>query len=284
MFLLYYSGIMSEEIQQHIEKGLKAKAPLALEITDSDLKTYVRQFLKYNPEWIDNVIARDPALRDQSPEIAAAEILAYQGLHAAAIHYEAKHLDKLSARRLSQAARRLTAGIEIHPGAQIGKNFFIDHGTGIVIGQTAQIGDNVMLYHRVTLGNDGSKKEVDGRRHPKIGSNVTINTGAEVLGAATIGDDVTIGAGSKIIGPVHIGKNSTIAPHLTIRQDIPENVMAVPHASGILLLNRETKEPVKMLEQKNYGEEISIGGKPQGGQIERATNVLKDTISNMREK
>jgi serine O-acetyltransferase len=97
----------------------------------------------------------------------------------------------------SQFARLVTAGIEIHPGARIGRRFFIDHGTGVVIGETAEIGDNVMLYHQVTLGATGWwKHRGDGRvkRHPTIEDNVTIGVGASILGPITVGHDSKIGA------------------------------------------------------------------------------------------
>ncbi|MBR1876716.1 MAG: serine O-acetyltransferase [Lachnospiraceae bacterium] len=102
------------------------------------------------------------------------------------------------ARMLSQHAVRRT-GIEIHPGAQIGKRFFIDHGTGVIIGETTIIGDNVTLYQGVTLGGTGKEK---GKRHPTIGNNVMISTGAKVLGSFTIGDNSKIGAGSVVLEEV----------------------------------------------------------------------------------
>lgn len=156
---------------------------------------------------------------------AIKEVLTYQGLHAIAWHkMRAKPLyddhKYAEARKISQGVRRLTAGIEIHPGATIGENFFIDHGSGVVIGETAEIGNNVMLYHRVTLGNDGSKVAPGKRRHPQIGDNVTISTGADVLGASTIGNNVNIGAGTKISGPVVIDDYVSINPHLYVNDDI----------------------------------------------------------------
>jgi Serine acetyltransferase len=90
-------------------------------------------------------------------------------------------------------------GIEIHPGAKIGRGFFIDHGSGIVIGETAEIGDNVTLYQGVTLGGSGKEK---GKRHPTIGNNVTISAGAKVLGSFTVGDYAKIGGGSVVVKPV----------------------------------------------------------------------------------
>jgi serine O-acetyltransferase len=182
----------------------------------------VKKFLESEPDWIPNAIANDPALSSRKPEEAIKEVLTYQGLHAIAwhrvAHEEYEKGNFAEARKISQGVRRLTAGIEIHPGATIGKNFFIDHGSGVVIGETAEIGDNVMLYHRVTLGNDGTHME--GRRHPKIGNNVTIYTGVDILGAATVEDNVVIGAGAKIVGDVTIGDGAKVMPSLVVKKDI----------------------------------------------------------------
>jgi serine O-acetyltransferase len=104
----------------------------------------------------------------------------------------------LLARIVSNINRFLT-GIEIHPGARIGRRFFIDHGMGIVIGETAEIGDDVVLYHGVTLGGTGKDK---GKRHPTVGSNTIIGAGAKVLGPITIGNNVKIGAGSVVLDSI----------------------------------------------------------------------------------
>jgi serine O-acetyltransferase len=147
------------------------------------------------PDDIDIIFEKDPAARN------IFEVLTYQGLHAIVWHRLAHALYRMGVpffpRLISQIARFLTGGIEIHPGAQVGKRFFIDHGTGVVIGETAEIGDNVMLYHQVTLGATGWwKHRGDGRvkRHPTIEDNVTIGVGASVLGPITIGHDSKIGA------------------------------------------------------------------------------------------
>lgn len=110
--------------------------------------------------------------------------------------YNKKHF--LLARYVSEKAKRKT-GIEIHPGAKIGKGLFIDHGTGVVIGETAIIGDNVTMFHGVTLGGTGKEK---GKRHPTVGNNVFIGSGAKVLGNITIGDNVKIGANAVILKDV----------------------------------------------------------------------------------
>jgi serine O-acetyltransferase len=147
------------------------------------------------PDAIDVVFEKDPAARN------VFEVLTYQGVHALLLHRVAHALYTARVpflpRLISQLARVITGGIEIHPGARIGKRFFIDHGTGVVIGETAEIGDNVMLYHQVTLGATGWwKHRGDGRvkRHPTIEDNVTIGVGASILGPITIGHDSRIGA------------------------------------------------------------------------------------------
>lgn len=145
---------------------------------------------------------RDPAIH------SSMEVLLYPSfkamLHYRIAHrlYEKKHY--FLARWVSQRAVRKT-GIEIHPGAQIGKNFFIDHGNGVIIGETAVIGDNVTMYQGVTLG--GTGKET-GKRHPTVGNNVMISAGAKVLGSFTIGDNSKIGAGSVVLEEVP--PNSTV--------------------------------------------------------------------------
>ena len=147
------------------------------------------------PDDIDVIFEKDPAAR------TILEVLTYQGLHAILLHRLAHALYRRGVpflpRLISQVARFITAGIEIHPGARIGKRFFIDHGSGVVIGETAIIGDNVMLYHQVTLGATGWWKHREGKnrkRHPTIGDNVTIGVGASILGPITIGHDSKIGA------------------------------------------------------------------------------------------
>jgi serine O-acetyltransferase len=129
-------------------------------------------------------------------------ILCYPGFHAILLHRFAHFLWKLKIPvipRLISHINRFLTGIEIHPGAKIGKGFFIDHGMGVVIGETTEIGDNVLLYQGVTLGGTGKEK---GKRHPTIGNNVVIGAGAKVLGPITIGDNVRIGAGSVVLKSV----------------------------------------------------------------------------------
>lgn len=149
------------------------------------------------------VFDRDPAA-DNLLEV----LLAYSGLHALLFHRFSHWLYKKGLRTLprllAQFARFLT-GIEIHPGAKIGSGFFIDHGMGVVIGETTEIGDNVTLYQGVTLGGTGKER---GKRHPTIGNNVIVGAGAKILGSVKIGDDAKIGAGSVVLDDVE--ENSTV--------------------------------------------------------------------------
>lgn len=143
---------------------------------------------------IKSIFERDPAAKS-----LLEVILCYPGLHALWFHRFAHQLHQwgfvLLPRLISQLSRFFT-GIEIHPGARIGAGFFIDHGMGVVIGETTEIGDNVTIYQGVTLGGTGKEK---GKRHPTIGNNVVIGTGAKVLGPIVIGDNVKIGASSVVL-------------------------------------------------------------------------------------
>lgn len=151
-------------------------------------------------EHIQTIKREDPAAKS-SLEI----LLCYPGLHAVLSHkvshwlYERKLY--VAARLVSHISRLLT-GIEIHPGAKIGKRLFIDHGFGVVIGETAEIGDDVLLYQGVTLGGTGGER---GKRHPSLGNRVVIGAGAAVLGNIELGDDVKVGAGSVVVHAVPAG-------------------------------------------------------------------------------
>ncbi|HTL70332.1 MAG TPA: serine O-acetyltransferase EpsC [Candidatus Eisenbacteria bacterium] len=146
--------------------------------------------------------------RDPAATGGLSVILSYPGLHALFYHRVAHFFYDLNlmfpARFISQTGRWLT-GIEIHPGARIGKGFFIDHGMGVVIGETTVIGDNVTIFQGATLGGTGKQR---GKRHPTIGNNVVIGAGAKVLGAITIGDFVSIGANAVVLRDVP--PNSTV--------------------------------------------------------------------------
>ncbi len=140
---------------------------------------------------------RDPAARS-----GLEVFLCYPGLHAVMIHHVSgflwRHGFTTSGRFVSHIGRFLT-GIEIHPGAKLGRRFIIDHGMGVVIGETAEIGDDVYIYHQVTLGGTSSNQ---GKRHPTIGDNVIIGAGAKVLGAIEIGENARIGANAVVVAAV----------------------------------------------------------------------------------
>ena len=148
-------------------------------------------------EQVETIFREDPAAKSVL-EI----VFCYPGFHAILLHRLAHKFYgwrmRFLARLLSQIGRTLT-GIEIHPGAKIGRRFFIDHGMGVVIGETAEVGDDVLLYQGVTLGGTGKEK---GKRHPTLGNHVVVGTGAKVLGNIRIGDHVKIGAGSVVIRSV----------------------------------------------------------------------------------
>lgn len=163
---------------------------------------------------VNAVFQRDPAVKS-----LIEVILCYPGLHALLAHQVAHWLYRrrlfLLARVISQLSRFFT-GIEIHPGAKIGRGVFIDHGMGVVIGETAEIGDGVTIYQGVTLGGTGKEK---GKRHPTIGKNVIIATGAKVLGSITVGDNAKIGAGAVVIKPVPPGSTVVGVPGRVVVQD-----------------------------------------------------------------
>ncbi len=165
------------------------------------------------------IFRNDPAAKN-------IEFLLYPGLHAILIHRFIHPLYKIGLpffpRLISQISRFLT-GIEIHPGARIGQGFFIDHGSGIVIGETAEIGNNCVMFHHVTLGGTGHHT---GKRHPTIGDNVLMGTGATILGPVNVGNNVMIGAGT-FLYMVDIPDNSTVVgtPGVIVRlEDKPVSI------------------------------------------------------------
>jgi serine O-acetyltransferase len=181
-------------------------------------------------EDIKAVFARDPAARS-SLEI----LLCYPGLHALWLHRVAhflwQHRLHLCARLLSHISRFLT-GIEIHPGAKIGRRFFIDHGSGVVIGETAEVGDDVLMYQGAGLVGTSLRKE---KRHPTIGNNVVIGARAIVLGAITIGGGARIGAGSVVI--------KSVPPGATV-VGIPGRIVEDHHKSVPMLEHGKLPDPV----------------------------------------
>ncbi|MEW5748456.1 MAG: serine O-acetyltransferase [Candidatus Thermoplasmatota archaeon] len=179
---------------------------------------------------IDIVLERDPAVKSR-----AEAMLFSPGLHAIRC-YRASHRQYLkghfkTARALNYVSRVLT-GADIHPGATIGKGFFIDHATGVVIGETAEIGDNVSVYQGVTLGGVSTEKK---KRHPTIGNNVVIGAGATILGPVVIGDNVRVGAGSVVVKSVP--PNSTVV-------GVPAKIVKREGATSIDLHHEELPDPV----------------------------------------
>ena len=168
-------------------------------------------------EQFDTVFRRDPAARSVL-EI----VLCYPGFHAVLLHRVAHRLYKNGwytlARMTSQLSRMLT-GIEIHPGATIGRRFFIDHGMGVVIGETAEIGDDVTLYQGVTLGGTSLN---EGKRHPTLGNRVIVGAGAKVLGGFTVGDDAKVGSNAVVTKPVPPGATAVGNPARLILKQEPD--------------------------------------------------------------
>ena len=180
-------------------------------------------------------------------------LLLYQGLHALIYHRIAHFFYRLHffflARFISQLARYFT-GIEIHPGANIGKYLFIDHGMGVVIGETAIIGDGVLLYQGVTLGGTGLEK---GKRHPTIGNNVVIGAGAKVLGNITIGDNSYIGANAVVIKDVPANSTVVGVPGRITKQDGKKIDISLDHIhtlDPIMQSIDELEKRIKELENK----------------------------------
>lgn len=220
------------------------------------------------------VFERDPAAKS-TIEV----LLTYPGLHAIMMHRVAHWMYKkewfLLSRIVSQFSRFIT-GIEIHPGAKIGEGLFIDHGSGVVIGETAEVGDNVTIYQGVTLGGTGKEK---GKRHPTIGNNVVISTGAKVLGSFTVGDNVKIGAGSVVLKPVppnctvvgvpgkvviRNGQRVGTVPEIDLRHDL----LPDPVADALAVLKEgveRLEKRVDELERENQFLKLEAEGGPKNG-------------------
>ena len=193
---------------------------------------------KHLREDIQTVFERDPAAKSWLEVL-----LCYPGVHALIghrlNHWLYQHGCFLLARIFSQISRFFT-GIEIHPGAKIGRRFFIDHGSGVIIGETAEIGDDVTLYQGVTLGGTGKEK---GKRHPTIGNRVMISAGAKILGSITIGDNAKVGAGAVVLREVPPNTTVVGVPGRVVVQD------GVRVKSGVDLAHDQIPDPVaKMIE------------------------------------
>jgi len=187
-------------------------------------------------DFLQSVIDRDPAAKSK-----LSVILTYPGVKAVLFHQIAHFFSvakfNLIARVISQFSRFLT-GIEIHPAAKIGKNFFIDHGMGVVIGETSEIGDNVTIYHMVTLGgispsiNSDNQRQV--KRHP------------------TLKDNVVIGSGAQVLGPITVGENAKVGANAVVTKDVPANAVMV----GIPAKNTNKDESKTDTSFKPYGVEV----------------------------
>ena len=196
--------------------------------------TNFEYFKKQFKEEIESVKRRDPAARN-TLEI----VLTYSGLHAILAYrvahrfYLKKHF--LTARIISQLARFFT-GIEIHPGAKIGKGFFIDHGSGVVIGETTEIGDNCLIYQGVTLGGTGKDK---GKRHP------------------TLGNNVMVGSGARVLGPFKVGDNAKIAANAVVLKEVPPDCTAVGVPAKIVRRNGQKVHPDAELDHIHIPDPVS---------------------------
>ena len=207
-------------------------------------------------EDIQTVFAKDPAARS-TLEV----LLCYPGLHALWLHCLAhflwQHKLRLLSRSLSHLGRFFT-GIEIHPGATIGRRFFIDHGAGVVIGETSEIGDDVLIYQGVVLGGTTTEKK---KRHPTLGNNVVLGAGAIALGAITIGDGARIGSGSVVIKSVPPGVTVVGVPGRSAEDrhrpilELDHDKLPDPIAEAIRLVLKEQDKLEERLEklEKQFG-------------------------------
>lgn len=205
---------------------------------------------------IDSIMERDPAARSR-----AEVYFLYSGFKAVRSYRKAnwfyRHNMKFIARFISQRARHKT-GIEIHPGATIGKGLFIDHGMGVVIGETAEIGDNCTIYQNVTLGGTGKDH---GKRHP------------------TLGNNVLVGSGAKVLGPFKVGDNARIAAGAVVLSEVPENATAVGVPAKIVRVNGVKPTPCAELDQIHVTDPVAQ--KLQS--IENELQCLQSAITKLTE-
>ena len=210
-------------------------------------------------EDINCVFERDPAARNSFEVLTA-----YPGVHALLLHRVSHFLWRIHlkwlARILSQLTRLLT-GIEIHPGAQIGRRFFIDHGMGVVIGETAVIGDDVTLYHGVTLGGTSWSK---GKRHP------------------TLGNDVVVGAGAKVLGPITLSNGARVGSNAVVVKDVPEDatVVGIPgHIVSIKTKDESTEKRKEFAKKIGFDAYGTSSGMPDP--VANAIDIMLDHIHAM---
>lgn len=209
-------------------------------------------------EEIRSVMARDPAARSW-----VEVVICYPGFHASMLHQASswlwRHRCFLLGRALSQVARIIT-GIEIHPGAKIGRGFFIDHGMGVVIGETAELGSNVTLYHDVTLGGVSPAVESDSQRNQKR--------------HPTLEDDVIVGSGAQILGPITIGAGARVGANAVVTKDVPPNttVVGIPARAVVRMRGAESGEFAP------YG--TPLGDLPDP--VARALEGLMDQVTSLK--
>ena len=227
-------------------------------------------------EDIRTVFARDPAARSL-PEV----ILCYPGLHALVLHRLAHflwcHRLRLPARMLSHGNRFLT-GVEIHPGAKIGRRFFLDHGMGVVIGETAEIGDDVLMYQGVVLGGTSLEKK---KRHPTIGNNVVIGAAAVLLGPITVGEGARVGANSVVVKSVPPEATVVGVPGRIVEDkrlpviDLEHGRLPDPvnEAIGLVLEKQDKLEKrISQLEELLRADSISSESKSRSQIIQKGSN------------
>lgn len=206
--------------------------------------------LKQLKEDIKAVFARDPAARNTLEVLST-----YPGIHAIMMHRVAHELwqkDCKGAARLLSSFSRFATGIEIHPGAKIGKRFFIDHGMGVVIGETAEIGDDVTLYHGVTLGGTTWKT---GKRHP------------------TLEDGVVVGAGAKILGPFTVGKGAKVGSNAVVTKAVPAGVTAVGNPARYIYKDADKTKDKDEERRRDYAQ--SIGFAPYATTADQSDPILE---------
>lgn len=211
---------------------------------------------------LDAVMERDPAARSR-----AEVFFLYSGFKAVRAHRRAnwffRHNMKFLARWISQRSRRKT-GIEIHPAAKIGRGLFIDHGMGVVIGETAEIGDNCTLYQNVTLGGTGKDH---GKRHP------------------TLGNNVLVGAGAKVLGPFTVGDNSRVAAGAVVLDEVPPDATAVGVPARVVrIAGKKVENASAQLDQIHVADPVSMELCRLGGQLERMQNDLNELLSREKRK
>ena len=215
--------------------------------------------------------ARSIAKRDPAARSTAEVFFLYPGFHALVYHKVAAFFYRIKlkfiARLVSQIGSRRT-GVEIHPGAKIGSGLFIDHGKGIVIGETAVVGNNCTIYHQVTLGGNGHEKHC--KRHPTIGDNVLIGAGAKILGPVTIGDNALIGAGSVVVN------------------DVPANATVTGMKARVIKIDGEYTDehgelPSVALNQTNIPDPVAQELSQLKAQMEELSRQIKENDSKIRE-